>query len=81
MSEHLATPRTRDRRPAADAFAQLMDAQRSGSDAWPRPRAVSHPGANLIAITGLGGIDSLSGTAAFNGVEIQIQALDSPTPA
>jgi anaerobic selenocysteine-containing dehydrogenase len=43
--------------------------------------ASKHPGANLNAITGPGGIDVLSGTAAFNGVKIQIRALGATAPA
>nr|WP_271209297.1 molybdopterin-dependent oxidoreductase [Rhodococcus wratislaviensis]GLK33801.1 dehydrogenase [Rhodococcus wratislaviensis] len=39
--------------------------------------AVNHPGANLNALTGPGGIDLPSGTAAFNGVEVQVRALDT----
>lgn len=43
--------------------------------------AEKHSGANLIAITGLGGIDLPSGTAAFNGVRFQVRALDAMAPA
>ena len=43
--------------------------------------ASKHPGSNLNAITGSGGIDVLSGTAVFNGVKVQIQALAAPAPA
>lgn len=39
--------------------------------------AEQHPGANLNAITGPGGIDVPSGTAAFNGVPVQVRALDA----
>jgi anaerobic selenocysteine-containing dehydrogenase len=43
--------------------------------------AEQHPGANLNAITGPGGIDLLSGTAAFNGVQVQVRALGATAPA
>jgi anaerobic selenocysteine-containing dehydrogenase len=37
--------------------------------------AQQHPGANLNAITGPGGLDVPSGTAAFSGVEVRLRAL------
>ena len=43
--------------------------------------ASQHPGSNLNALTGPGGIDPLSGTAAFNGVKIEIRALAATAPA
>lgn len=43
--------------------------------------ASKHPGANLNAITGPGGIDVPSGTAALSGVEVQIRALGAAAPA
>jgi anaerobic selenocysteine-containing dehydrogenase len=43
--------------------------------------ASKHPGSNLNALTGSGGIDVLSGTAAFNGVKIQIRPLVETTLA
>jgi hypothetical protein len=43
--------------------------------------AEKHPGANLNAITGPGGIDLLSGTAAFNGVQVAVRPLDTTAPA
>lgn len=42
--------------------------------------ASKHPGSNLNALTGSGGIDVLSGTAAFNGVKIQIRPLVETAP-
>ncbi|RHW26310.1 molybdopterin oxidoreductase family protein [Nocardioides immobilis] len=41
--------------------------------------AEQHPGANLNALTGPGGLDVPSGTAAFSGVPVALRAL--PTPA
>jgi hypothetical protein len=43
--------------------------------------AEKHSGANLNAITGPGGIDVPSGTAAFNGVQVQIRPLGATAPA
>jgi anaerobic selenocysteine-containing dehydrogenase len=42
--------------------------------------AEQHPGANLNAITGAGGLDLPSGTAAFNGVKVEIRALGATAP-
>ena len=41
--------------------------------------ASQHPGANLNTLTGPGGLDVPSGTAAFSGVPVALRAL--PTPA
>jgi anaerobic selenocysteine-containing dehydrogenase len=43
--------------------------------------AEKHPGANLNAITGPGGIDLPSGTAALNGVPVEVRALGATAPA
>ena len=40
--------------------------------------AEQHPGANLNALTGPGGLDVPSGTAAFSGVEVELRALVQP---
>jgi len=42
--------------------------------------AGQHPGANLNAITGPAGLDLPSGTAAFNGVKVEIRALGATAP-
>ena len=43
--------------------------------------ASKHPGSNLNAITGPGGVDVPSGTAAFSGVKVQVRALVATAPA
>lgn len=40
--------------------------------------AEQHPGANLNALTGPGGLDVPSGTAAFSGVQVEIRAIPEP---
>jgi anaerobic selenocysteine-containing dehydrogenase len=40
--------------------------------------AEQHPGANLNALTGPGGLDVPSGTAAFSGVPVVLRALPAP---
>jgi anaerobic selenocysteine-containing dehydrogenase len=42
--------------------------------------AEQHPGANLNAITGPAGLDRPSGTAAFNGVRVEIRPLGATSP-
>jgi len=43
--------------------------------------AAQHPGANLNAITGPAGLDVPSGTAAFNGVKVEVRALGATATA
>jgi anaerobic selenocysteine-containing dehydrogenase len=42
--------------------------------------AEQYPGSNLNAITGPAGLDVPSGTAAFNGVKVEIRALGATAP-
>jgi anaerobic selenocysteine-containing dehydrogenase len=43
--------------------------------------AEQHPGTNLNAITGPGGMDVPSGTAAFSGVTVKLRAVDAVASA
>ncbi|WP_327097530.1 hypothetical protein OIE68_01240 [Nocardia vinacea] len=68
MSEHLATC------PHCEVARGLRIKVEDGNIVGVRGDA-EHPGANLNVLTGPGGIDLPSGTAAFNGVDVRVRAL------